>query len=281
MQSWVAADPDHPTFMALLSHRAIPTPPDRAISTETDELDPIDVASTGSGFRALRRLHFDNMKISDTETLTWAADLLSRYSPLLGKDDSFIWTPPISILPDSILSEQDTAMYGKYAFLQPALTAAIFLHANHYRLSPTEAGRHPFGNWAVQDRSIVGSGRQKDLVIARRHVAGKMTMDPIAVACQAVTSFMCCSKGTNTDGVYSHDIPVMHELQRWLEHHETIPMVPPEESQAVWSPSRLAYYPEAWQRRIQNFMFQVCTQLVRMFPVYSRLRSVVLAPDNN
>jgi hypothetical protein len=98
--------------------------------------------------------------------------------------------------------------------------------------------------------TLLGTGRFKIALrkrdgdrtaVARLHVAGKMTADPIAVACEAVTYRMCCSKGASTDGVYSHDIPVMHELQRWLEHHDTFPMVPPEESQAISSPSRLTY----------------------------------------
>ena len=217
---------------------------------------PIDVASAGSGFCTLKRLDFHDLNISDTETLMWAADLLDRHSPILGEDDQSVWTPPKMIFPASILSECDAATYGKHSLLQPALTAAVFLHATHCGLTPTEAGRHPFGNWAIQDFPAVGSERVTDLVVAR--LAGNTAVDPIAVVCTAATYRACCSKGKNMDGVYAQNIPVMHELQRWLDCHNTIPMVPPEQSQEAQTVGRLAYYPEAWQRTIQNFMFQVC-----------------------
>jgi hypothetical protein len=202
-------------------------------------------------------LDVDNLKISESKTLRWAIDRLSQYCPLIEEeeDQRAVWRPP-KIIFSPILSENDTMKHGQYTFLEPALTAAIFLYAQHYGLSPEEAGRHPFGNWACQDRSTIGSGKRTDFVIARLHMVGRTAKDPVAVVCEAKTSHVCRSNGWLVDGRYSESVSIFPELQRWLERDNTVPILDPRALNTSQAEGP-AEFPQPWQRKIQHIMLQV------------------------
>ena len=256
MQSWFRADlakPEQKPFSTLLATARIPTPHDRTKTTKTGQPDAKEIADITSTFHTLQRLDVRDLKISESETLQWAIDRLSKYCPLVEEeaDQWTIWKPPKTIFPP-IQSEKDTMKHGQYTFIEPALTAAIFLYAQHYGLSPEEAGCHPFGNWAVQDRSTIGSETRTDLVIAKLNMVGRTGKDPVAVVCEAKTSHVCRSNGFPLDAQYSYSLFILPELQRWLERDNTIPIVPFDTSHEDASE-------RAWQRKLRNILLQVCT----------------------
>ena len=140
--------------------------------------------------------------------------------------------------------------------MQPAITAAIFLHAHHYGLSSTESGRHPKGKWSLQDRSLIGPDKRTDMVVARLNSTVGKEPDPVALVCEAKTYHVCCSKGIGINGNSQNSMPVLPELRRWFRQYGDVPLLPAGQSEDQTDFD--GYYPEPWQRKIQRFMFQVC-----------------------
>ena len=164
---------------------------------------------------------------------------------------------------------------GQLSLLQPAIAAGICIYANHYGLSSTEAGRHPKGNWSLENRSIIGKDRRTDLVVARLTSSkARSGGNPAALVCEAKTCHVCHSKGTAISGIRHNRMPVLPELQRWFERDGDVPLLPPVNGEDETDFD--AYYPEPWQRKIQYFMVQVC--LIDPF-LHLFLISAVLAAD--
>jgi hypothetical protein len=273
MNGWRTADHEYPSFANRLGSGGHPVPVDFTQSARTKRAGAEKVTRIGTHLHTLRRMDINELKISDAHTFPWAIDLLERFGPELDVGDTVIWAPPSSIFPGKILSENDTMACAQLSLLQPAIAAGVFIYANHYGLSSTEAGRYPKeGNWALEDRSIIGRDRRPDLVVARQISNVRTERNPAALVCEAKTYHVCHSNGTAISGVRHSSMPVLPELQRWFERDGDVPLIPAGNGEADTD----AYYTESWQRKIQDFMVQVC--LIDTF-LHLLLISAVLGAD--
>jgi hypothetical protein len=185
-------------------------------------------------------------QISEEHTLQWASTLLGTYGPYPQVSFEEYWDPDrvSRRAPDVIASEDDTCSYFRVSILDPAVTAAIFLHAQHAGLTPEQAGGFPQCNWVIRNTSNIGSSGRPDLTML------DPSKKPSAVA-EGKTARVCSCYG----------ISVVKELPGWFqENADVIPIHAPGFS--PHSPNYDTIYPYAipWKRKLQYFFFQVCTE---------------------
>ena len=249
MNGWCTAGPEHQSFTYRLGCGSHPIPLDHTKSAQTKRAGATELARIRNSLHTLRRMDINKLQISDAHMFTWAINLLDQYGPELDTGNTTMWSPLSSMFPDHILGENDVMACGKTSLLQPTIAAGIFIYANHYGLSSTEAGCYPKGKWSLQDRSIIGSDRQTDLVVARVDSKLSRERDPVALVCEAKMYHVCHSKGIAIDGVGRHKMPVLPELQPWFERDGNVPLLPAANGEDETDFD--AYYPQPWQRKIQ------------------------------
>jgi hypothetical protein len=139
-------------------------PIDSIQNTATKALNLAEIEASGASLIDLRPLTLERLQISKDHDLLWAIQLLETYGPVLDANFAHFWFTQqlVHKTPRIIRSEQDTAMYFTTSLLEPSLTAAIFLHAQHLQLTQEDAQGFPSGNWEIVDFSTHGATGQAD-----------------------------------------------------------------------------------------------------------------------
>ena len=104
--------------------------------------------------------------------------------------------------------------------------------------------------------------------------SGLQTEQGKGSSCEAKMNHVCHSKGIAISGVRHHKMPVLPELQPWFEWDSNVPLLHARNRKDETDFD--AYYLQLWQRKIQNFMFQV--YLINPF-LHLVLIFAVLGPD--
>lgn len=267
MESWATASLSIRSFADLFSASRHPPPRDNTEVTSTKQPSAAEVEISGRSFHYLERMQPSHLQISEEHTLKWASTLLDAYgpSPQLGYEE--YWDPARIDRrgPDIIISEKDTCSYFKISVLEPALTAAIFLHAQHMRLTAKRAGGYPRYNWAVRDRSIIGSSRRAGLSV----MLSRSSNSPAVIA-DAKTSRTC--RGTAADSVITM-------LSEWFQTlGDIIPMDSPDFPHSIRRIGTINTYDSPWQQKLQYFFFEVCTANYFSSEIENNLYYLELAP---
>jgi hypothetical protein len=159
MEGWSA---DGPSFATLFSRPRLPPPPDHTTHTSTLNPTALDISMSGSHFHGFAKLSIDNLQLSNDHTLQWATNLLGQYGPTPLDLNATVWDLRFHRrnIPQRIRSENDTMSYLKISLVDPALTTAIFIRAQHLGLTAEHGSQYPLGNWELFDCSSTGrSGR--------------------------------------------------------------------------------------------------------------------------
>ena len=256
MDDWHLSTTDVPSFEVLFSRLRRPLPPDRTVTTKTKAPVDIDINISGSQLQGFRRLSIENLVLSSDHGLAWAIDLLQAYGPLPSIRYCQCWDPRLPVLPRQIRSEEDTATYLKIMLIEPAVAAAVFIRAQHLGLTAAQGSVYPEHNWELVNCSTSGRGSgRSDHAIVRSLPVRTSDLRFVALM-EFKTWHVCQSNGEDLDGQRLPSIPVIENLQQWLEEEGGyIPMDPPN------APPRQAkqfnYYEDAWKKKLQKILFQV------------------------
>lgn len=251
MDSWARADPETTisrSFANLFSILQLPPPPDNTNTTTTKQptsLIPAEVEISGPSFHSLQKMDVSQFELSKEHTFEWACKLLEDYGPSPQARYDDFWDP-IKMnhrVPRRIFSECDARMYFKTCVLEPALSAAIFLHAQHESLTASQSGGYPRYKWDVRD---VRSDRSE---CAMMLTCFETCDEPVIIAEGRASSV--CSSGDTAD--------VIEKLPDWFEElGGVIPMGTPGSSLATGTADSVNIYDTSWKQRLQAFFFEVC-----------------------
>lgn len=237
MESWAPNSPSIQSFANHFGAVRLPPPPNQSKNTTTKAPSEDDIISCRS-LNSLEMMQLSRHNISDQHDLAWAYSLLDEYgpSPKHGYEE---WWDPVRIErrgPESISSENDTCWYFRISVLEPAVIAAIFLHAQHANLTVEQAGGYPRGNWAVRDTSTIGSSGRPDLTVL-------YLPDERAFLAEGKTFHVCT--GPDPDSALVK-LPVFFH-----EHDGSIPI--------DFSKLSTLINHTQWKQKLLYFFIQVCT----------------------
>jgi hypothetical protein len=217
---------------------------------------------SGPHFHGFDRLLIEDLKISDDHKLDWATGLLHQFGPRVSPRNIAIWRIEAMevINPPQIKSENDTMSYIQLSVIRPALTAAIFIRAQHLGLSAADLAQYP-SNFYIIDCSTIGGSGRGDFGIARLSDVD-CDSDHFAVVIETKRARVCRSNGQDLDGKGHNSVPVLEYLQEWLQRDGYIPMdqsgFPSERKNGAFD-----WYDQPWQHKIQKFLFQVRSDPIR------------------
>jgi hypothetical protein len=255
MDDWCIATVDAPSFETLFSRPRRDPPQDLTNTAQTQDPTVLDITISGSQFHGFESFSIENLQLSNDRALEWATSRLRLYGPVPAMRFLQCWDPQNARVPRVILSEKDTTTYLTVSLFEPAITAAIFIRAQHLGLTAVQGAKYPSGSWDLIDCSTIGGGGRADYALVRFSDVLVFRHQYVALM-EFKTWHVCQSKGKDVDGQHANRIPVIQHLQDWLEREGGyIPMDP------LNSPPRPSddfnWYPHAWQRKIQKILFQV------------------------
>jgi len=246
MDSWAPTSTSIQSFAHLFSDVRLPSPPDKTDATTTKQPSYVEVEISGRSFHSLQRMDVSRLEISKEHTLEWACILLEEYGPYPQPGYEEFWVPTRvnHRAPGKIFSGNDVREYFQVSVLEPALSAAIFLHAEHVSLTASQSGGYPRYKWDVRSQSVsTRSG------CAMLQIHFETCNEPIIIA-EGRTS-RACSIGDTAD--------VIGKIPDWFEEvGDVILMDPPGSSPATRPAGSVNIYDAPWKHRLQGFFFQVC-----------------------
>ena len=199
--------------------------------------------------------------LSSSRGLAWATSCLRDYGPLPSEQYCQYWNPQLALVPRTIRSELDTMTYLKLMLIEPAITAAIFIRAQHLGLTAAQGAVYPRGNWELVDCSTSGAGSGwSDHALIRFSTVRTSHLQFVALM-ELKTWHMCQINGEDLDGQCALSIPMIENLERWIEEqHGYIPMDPPGSQPRLLA--MFNYYRDAWKKKLQKILFQVRSDLI-------------------
>jgi hypothetical protein len=202
-------------------------------------------------FHGFRVLQIKDLTLSNDHGLGWATGLLRQYGPVVTMENSAAWV--ISAMQfanrPSILSEHDTMTHIEITLLRPALIVAIFIRAQHLRLS---AAQYPCNFYVINCSSTGRSGRA-DYGIVRL----SDSLQQYAVVIEAKRARVCRSNGHDLDGTGHKSFPILEYVQTWLARSGGYVSMDKSGSPSERTGAAFEWYDEAWQCKLQKFLFQV------------------------
>jgi hypothetical protein len=257
MNDWLPTELSLATLLSRLRH---PPPPDRTTHTSTLNPNDIDMLASGPHFHGFSKLSIENLRLSDDHTLEWATNRLSEYGPTPLDVTADVWDPVHHgwTIPRDIRSENDTMSYVKISLINPSLTAAIFIRAQHLGLTAADGAQYPFGNWQLIDCSTTGRSGRGDYGVIR----SDRDDDCFAAVFETKTSRVCHSVGEDFNGQYRHPIHILQYLPEWLEREGGY--IPMDRSGSLSTRNKGAFdwYTQPWQKKTQKILFQVRSDLI-------------------
>jgi hypothetical protein len=262
MDDWCTPTADAPSFEAAFSRPRLPPPPDCTVTTKTKTPKELDINISGSQLQGFGRLSIENLMLSNDRGLAWATGRLRDYGPFPSQRYRQYWDPQMAVVPRIIRSEEDTTTYLKLVLFEPAVTAAIFIRAQHLGLAAAQGAAYPDGNWELINCSTTGAGSgRSDHALVRFSTAPVSQLRFVALM-EFKTWHVCQSNGEDVDGQHVPRIPVIQQLERWLaEKDGYIPMDPPESLPR--SSHDFNWYNTAWKKKLQKILFQVRSDPIR------------------
>jgi hypothetical protein len=248
-----------PHLQHVFSRLRQPLPFNQVTHTGTLPPMPLDMVASGQYFHGFGSLSIENLYLSDDHKLDWVTDRLHQYGPTPLGRHATVWDTDVhhQNIPEAIDSENDTMMsYVEISLIKPALTAAVFIRAQHLGLTSPDSVRHPRGHWRLVNCSSTGeSGRGDYGVIRTSNVPLKDQC--LAAVIEIKTSRVCRSNGTNIDDRYQSPIHVLQYLPEWLERRGGYIPMDESGSPSTRTDGAFEWYERPWQKKTQKILFQV------------------------
>ena len=255
MDDWSA---NEPSFATLFSRLRQPPPPSHVTQTGTLPLMPLDMVTSGQYFHGFARLSIENLHLSDDYKLDWATDRLREYGPTPLDLNASVWDTRFHYrdIPEAIHSKNDTMLYVEISLIKLALTAAVFLRAQHLGLTSPDAVRYPCGHWHLVNCSSTGLSGQGDYGVVRSSNV-PLKDQCFAAVFEIKTSRVCHSNGVDFNDLNQSPIHVLQYLPEWLEREGGYIPMDKSGSFLTRTDGAFDWHTQPWQRKIQKILFQV------------------------